>query len=48
MFLRGSKNEPADRDPSCLKIDMVREGTSNCWFKVMPRFKVRFEGEKVC
>lgn len=46
-LLAANKHERADLDLSCLRVELSKEGTKDCWFKVMPRFKVRFEGEKV-
>lgn len=30
-----------------LKVELKKESHPNAYFKIMPRFKVRFEGEEV-
>jgi hypothetical protein len=47
MFLSGNKRERADLDPASLKLQLQKEGSKNSLFTIMPRFKVRFEGEEV-
>lgn len=49
MVLYGSKKQQADLDSTSLKLELrkVDECGKNCWFKVMPRFKVRLNGEEV-
>jgi len=47
MYLAGSKRDRAETEVSALKISLDKDGSKNCWFKIMPKFKVRFEGEAV-
>lgn len=37
----------ADFDRSCNKIEITEKGSSSAYFKVLPRYKYRQEGEKV-
>jgi len=47
MLLCGDKKARADLDPTSLKLNLVKDGTNQSWFKIMPRYKVRFEGEEI-
>jgi hypothetical protein len=48
MLLRGTK-QSADLETGCLKFTLTpeSEGDKDCWFKVIPRYKVRIMGEQV-
>jgi inositol 1,4,5-triphosphate receptor type 1 len=47
MFLAANKQERSELNPSCLKVELHKKGGKACWWKISPRFKVRFEGERV-
>lgn len=46
-WVSASKTKRADIDGSAIRLSLSKEPSSNCWFKVMPQFKVRFEGQKI-
>jgi len=37
----------AEIDKSCNKVELSDHGSSSIYFKVMPRYKYRQEGEKI-
>lgn len=42
-----AKKMCADIDKSCNKVELQDHGSSSIYFKVMPRYKYRQEGEKI-
>lgn len=42
-----SKKLCADVDKSCNKVMVMKQGASSFYFKVLPRYKHRQEGEKI-
>ena len=42
-----SKKMCAEVDKSCNKVELSDHGSSSIYFKVMPRYKYRQEGEKI-
>ena len=46
-FVRISTSTTSRREPSQLKVDLSEEITRASWFRIMPRFKVRTEGDPI-
>ena len=47
QYVRTSSSITSRREPSHLKVDLSSETTRNSWFRIMPRYKVRAEGDRV-
>lgn len=46
-LLCANKTKRAEMDGTALKIYLTKDASANCYWKIMPQFKVRFEGQKV-
>jgi inositol 1,4,5-triphosphate receptor type 1 len=46
-LLCGTKTKRAERDEAALRLFLTKDASSNCHFRIMPQFKVRFEGQPV-
>ena len=46
-YVRISTTTTSRREPSHLKVDLSEEITRGSWFRIMPRFKVRAEGDPI-
>jgi len=46
-YLAGNGELKANLDTAANRLELKKDGGSQCWFIVLPKFKVRGEGEKV-
>lgn len=46
-YLTAFKTKRAEMDAVALKIGFTKDPSATCYWKIMPQFKVRYEGEKV-
>ena len=46
-YLTADSHKPAKKDASSLALDLSAEESKNCWFKLLPAFKIRKLGEQI-